>query len=168
MTSNDGYGGAGGGGYSGSGGGGAYGGGDYGSGGSGGASGGYGPPAYGPPAGGYPAPAGNNGLAIASLVLGILALLGVCLAGFGGLLGIVAIILGVLARKKVKLGQAGQGGLAIGGIVTGAIGLVLGVIVMIYFIWVVGIFTQNAEGMMACTTLPEDQQQQCIEDLING
>ncbi len=155
MSSNDGFGGTGG--Y---GGGGGYGDSGCGS---------YGPPGgYSSPAGGYPAPTQNNGMAIASLVLGIISLLGICAAGFGGLLGIVAIILGVLARRKVKLGQAGQGGLAIGGIVTGAIGVVLGIVVIVYVVWIANIFSQNAGDIMSCSSLPADQQEACVQSILEG
>ena len=59
-------------------------------------------------------PAGGKGLAVASLVCGIL----LCIPGVTGL---AAIVLGVLSLKK---GQAGKG-LAIAGIVLGTLGLLL-------------------------------------------
>ncbi|MCL2529554.1 MAG: DUF4190 domain-containing protein [Coriobacteriia bacterium] len=61
-----------------------------------------------------PPASATNGLAVASLICGI--------AGFcsGGLLSIVAIILGVLARKKPE-----QQGLALAGIILGIAALVL-------------------------------------------
>ncbi len=97
---------------------------------------GFGGPGYGPPPGGFTpaapyaqAPAsGSNGLAVAALVVGILSLLGLFCFGVPGLLlGIIAIVLGVLGIKKANTmpGQP-QKGLAIGGIVTGAIGLLVG------------------------------------------
>jgi hypothetical protein len=73
----------------------------------------------------------QNGLAIASLVCGVLSFL--C---FGPLSGIPAIILGFMAVSKNKADPARYGGrgLAIGGIVTGAINLVL---VVLYIIFVI-------------------------------
>ncbi|MGB4957668.1 MAG: DUF4190 domain-containing protein [Candidatus Saccharimonas sp.] len=65
----------------------------------------------------------GKGLAIASLVLGILAILTSIV--FGGILGIVAIILGAIALKK-RIAK----GMSIAGIVTGALG-VLGTITTI-------------------------------------
>ncbi|MEM7386475.1 MAG: DUF4190 domain-containing protein [Verrucomicrobiota bacterium] len=62
-------------------------------------------------------------LGIRSLVLGILSL------GCGFLTGIPAIILGILSINKGKVAGTGTPppkGLAIGGIVTGAIGLIFG------------------------------------------
>ena len=64
-----------------------------------------------------------KGLAVASLVLGILGLLTAFFGG--GLLGLVAVILGVLALGKIKRGEADGRGLALGGIITGALALLI-------------------------------------------
>lgn len=85
----------------------------------------------------YGAPArAPQGMAISSLVLGIIGLLLACVA-FGAVFGIVAVILGVVALGRVKRGVGGGRGLAIAGIVTGAIALLLGIIAGIYwgFVW---------------------------------
>jgi hypothetical protein len=93
---------------------------------------------------GGPAAAGQSQvLAIVSLVVGILSLL--CCAWF--VPGIVAIVLGFLARSKANSDPASYGGagLALGGIITGAISLVLGVIVVIlYFL---GFAASMMQGM---------------------
>ena len=66
----------------------------------------------------------RNGLGIAAVVLGVLALLtGLFL--IGGLLGLVAIVLGFLGRGRVKRGEADNGGMALAGIVLGVLGIVL-------------------------------------------
>ncbi len=77
-----------------------------------------------PPA---PAAAGKtSGLAIASLVLGIL---GICSYG---LLGALGLILGIVSLRKINRsqGQIGGKGLAIAGIATGAATLFLGFLLM--------------------------------------
>ncbi len=82
-------------------------------------------PAYQQTAGTYqqqPA-SGGNGLAIGSLVCGILAILTVLFPIVAIVLGIVAIVLGVQASKRGKDGKATAGK------VTGGIGIALGVIV---------------------------------------
>lgn len=96
---------------------------------------GYGQPGYGQP--GYGAPYGtpqgqgpSNGLGIAALVLGIAALL-TWFFLLGGVLGVVAIVLGVLGRKKASRGEATNGGVALAGIITGAIGVVLTILVVV-------------------------------------
>ena len=93
-----------------------------------------------PPAGGYPPPppmpyagqapppaAPRNGLGITALVLAIIGLL-ICwipFVGFFGLiLGIVAVILGIMGRGRVKRGEANNGGVALSGIVLGVFAII--------------------------------------------
>lgn len=89
---------------------------------------GYAQQPYGSPPPGSP----SNGMGVAALVLGIVGLF-TWFFLLGGLLGIVAVILGVLARKKASRGEATNGGIALGGIITGAISVVLAVVVGIFF-----------------------------------
>lgn len=67
----------------------------------------------------------SNGLGIAALVVGLVSLLAVLTIVGGIVLGLVAIVLGVLARGKVNKGEADNGGMAIAGIVLGAVSLLL-------------------------------------------
>ena len=104
-------------------------------------------PPPGPYGGGYPPPpmpysdyyAGapavmRNGLGVAALITGILGLFGSCSVVFGMLLGIVAIILGLVARGRVKRGQANNGGVATAGIILGALAVIVSIA------WVVWVF----------------------------
>ena len=94
--------------------------------------GGYPPPPQQPYYGGYqPQPTGpKNGLGIAALVIAILGLV-FCWTVIGGVvLGVVAVIIGILGRGRAKRGQATNGGVAIAGVVLG----VLAVIVSLAFI----------------------------------
>lgn len=92
--------------------------------------GGYVPP---PPSGGYMPSAGyatprTDGLAIASLVIGILSI--VCSAAcLGIILGPTAAIMGFIARQRISTsgGALGGGALAIVGLVLGIIGFVVSV-----------------------------------------
>jgi uncharacterized protein DUF4190 len=86
------------------------------------------PNPYAPPPPGYGygyapgyAPARQNGLAVASLVLGIL---GWALCGVGSIL---AIVLGVVARNQIRAsgGQEAGDGMAKAGIILGCVGLAL-------------------------------------------
>jgi lysylphosphatidylglycerol synthetase-like protein (DUF2156 family) len=74
-------------------------------------------------------------MAVAALILGIVALVFSFIPFLGAFvafpLGIVAIILGVLGRSRAKQGAAG-GGLAMGGIILGAVAL------LISMLWVIG------------------------------
>ena len=95
----------------------------------------------------YSAPAAGGGqsqtLAIVSLVLGILGLT-VCCGSF--VPSIVALVLGFMARSKASNDPAnfGGSGLAMGGIITGALGLVTGVIfIALYFLGVLATVMGN-------------------------
>lgn len=97
-------------------------------------------PAYGAPAPGYGVPAGygtptgygapgyptakRNGLGIAALVLGLLSI-PFGLIFVGGVMAVLAIIFGFLGRGRVKRGEADNPGVALAGIITGAIGLLV-------------------------------------------
>ncbi len=78
--------------------------------------------------GSNPAGAGlrpRNGLGVAALVLGILAVLTSWTVVGGCVLGVGAIVLGVLARGRARRAEATNGGVATAGIVTGVLGLLL-------------------------------------------
>jgi hypothetical protein len=77
-------------------------------------------------------PPQNDGKAIASLVLGILSLVG-C---FGALAGIPAIVLGFMSRRDIARsgGTMGGDGLALGGIITGILSTLLSVGLIIFYV----------------------------------
>jgi hypothetical protein len=80
-----------------------------------------------PPGGGAP----TSGKAIASLILGILSL-GLCCVWWLSIpLGVVAVILGVMAKGEADQGRAGGRGLALAGLILGAIGAALALILFI-------------------------------------
>ncbi|MBT2446949.1 DUF4190 domain-containing protein [Streptomyces sp. ISL-43] len=92
-------------------------------------------PAQPAPYGGYPGYPGyqghagyppyrpmSNGFGVTALVLGIIAVVS-CYLGL--LFGIPAVIFGVLGRGKAKRGEADNGGMALAGIITGSVGIVI-------------------------------------------
>lgn len=102
---------------------------------------GYGsPPAFPQPAQvgyGYGVvPPRNETLAIVALVLGLVGLPMLCLCGFGGLLGVGAIITGIIGRNRVLAapGTLTGDGMALAGIILGAITAVLGVGYIVFFV----------------------------------
>jgi Domain of unknown function (DUF4190) len=75
-------------------------------------------------------PAPRNGIGTAALVLGVIGFL-LAIIVLGGLLGIVAIILGIVGLSRVRRGEATNRGSAIAGIVLGALAVLLaGVLVV--------------------------------------
>jgi Domain of unknown function (DUF4190) len=82
------------------------------------------PGGYAPVAAGYAAPR-TDGLAIASLVIGIFAL--ICsFACLGLILGPTAAIMGFISRQRIGSsgGAVGGGGLALAGLILGVVGFV--------------------------------------------
>ncbi|GAA2226318.1 DUF4190 domain-containing protein [Streptomyces amakusaensis] len=91
-----------------------------------------------PPTGWQPPAAPSNGMGIAAMVLGILAICLLCVWGIPGIvLGIPAVVFGVLGRKRARRGEANNDGMALTGIILGTIGIVLGAVVVALMVWAV-------------------------------
>lgn len=74
----------------------------------------------------------RNGLGIAALVLGLLAVV-LSWTILGALvLGVLALIFGFLGRARVKRGEATNGGMSVAGIVLGIIGLLLAIGLLVF------------------------------------
>jgi Domain of unknown function (DUF4190) len=103
---------------------------------------GYGSP-YGYGYGYGPAPVSRptNGLAVASLVCGIIGLFSCTL-----LTGIPAIVMGIVARSQIRRsGGVQQGdGVALAGIITGAVATAIGVVIIGFYVVLFGIFATAA------------------------
>lgn len=113
---------------------------------------------YGQPAGyPYAAPIVKKapGLALAAMILGIVGVVTGFFV-FGALLGIAAIVLGVLSLKKVKEAGAGKG-FAITGIVTGAVAILFSLCMLFVYISVaqtaekcLEVGTEDGHGNVVC------------------
>jgi len=84
------------------------------------------PPGTTYPVSGYPVAAypvgptqNTNGMAIASLVVSIVGMVGLCAYGLGGYLGIVGAILGQVARRQIRERGENGDGLALAGVIIG-------------------------------------------------
>lgn len=75
-------------------------------------------------------------MGIASLVLGILGVF--CCGSF--VMSVLAVVFGVMGRKKAEQGLADNGSVATAGLVLGIVGIVVSVIAVIYW-FTVGIAT---------------------------
>ncbi|MFC9285872.1 DUF4190 domain-containing protein [Streptomyces sp. NPDC057052] len=72
-------------------------------------------------------PAPSNGMGTTAMVLGIVAAGGFCLWPVAIVVGVLALIFGLIGRGKADRGEATNPGQALAGIICGAAGLVLGV-----------------------------------------
>ncbi|WP_369135138.1 DUF4190 domain-containing protein [Modestobacter sp. I12A-02662] len=134
-------------------------------------SGQYGQPA---PYGGYGEPPRSTGLGIAALVLGILSLPGAFLVGVPGIvLGLIALVLGIVALRRVEARRADNRGMAITGVVTGALGLLLGVLGLLLGVLVLAgaVFFVRTTG--DCTTEfdqtgDQARHEQCLRESVEG
>jgi Tfp pilus assembly protein PilE len=97
-------------------------------------------------------PAKTSGLAIASLVCGIA---GFCTVGLGSIAGIILGVMG-LGRIRRSIGQVGGRGIAIAGIITSVVGLLLWIVVAVISVLVAGLgfatlqtAVEQAQGQMA-------------------
>ena len=75
-----------------------------------------------------PPPKPKNGMGVAALVFGILALLTCWVPVVGLVLGILAFIFGVIGRGRVRKMQATNGGVALTGLVLGVVSVLLNII----------------------------------------
>jgi len=76
----------------------------------------------------------SNGMGTAGLVLGIIAAVVFCLWPLAIVLGILAVIFGVIGRGKARRGEATNPGQALAGIICGAVGIGLGIAVLVFLI----------------------------------
>jgi hypothetical protein len=121
-----------------------------------------GQPPYGAPVYGAPAQAqSRNGFGVAALVLGVLSLVPI-----GGLLGIPGLVFGILGRKRVTRLEATNGGIALAGIITSVLGMLL---LAVYVTLAVVFFTSgDGQRYIDCMDAAHNDQfktQQCADQL---
>ena len=126
---------------------------------------GYGgpPPGYGggPPGyGGYGRQA-KNGMGIAALVLGIIGLLSSFFL-VGGLFGLLAVIFGVMGRGRAKRGEATNGGMALAGLILGALALAIALFVGV----IIAMFADDISSYADCVEQAQTQAEidKCARD----
>ncbi|MET9408216.1 DUF4190 domain-containing protein [Streptomyces sp. NPDC002935] len=79
-------------------------------------------------------PMPSNGMGTAGLVLGIITAVLFCVWPLAIVLGILAVIFGLIGRGKARRGEATNPGQALAGIICGAVGLVLAVALLVLII----------------------------------
>lgn len=109
----------------------------------------------------------TNGVALAAMILGILALLGLVFILPGFILGLIALILGIMGVRRANAiaGPGARRGMAITGIVTGAISLILSALMLIFGFSVAKQLVDDGV-FEACEQYQDDdeQLQACFED----
>jgi heme/copper-type cytochrome/quinol oxidase subunit 1 len=131
------------------------------------------PPGWAPPPPGEPLPPGappgwaayppgygtpkQNGFGVAALVLGILAVV-TSFFGIGIFFGVLAIVFGVLGRGKTKRGEADNGGLALAGIITGALGVLVAAVVIASIALLAN--NKDFKNLTDCLNSADTQQEQ--------
>jgi len=147
----------------------------------------YGPPQYGPPQygaqpaspyagpqfGGFGAPAygatPRNGMGIAALVLGALALVFSWTIVGGFLFGVLGVVFGFIHNGRVRRRQATAQGLGIAGLVLGIIGIVVAGILVIVGAWLFS--TSRGQNYLDCVNNANGNQQEiqrCIDRYLNN
>jgi hypothetical protein len=81
----------------------------------------------------------TNGMAVASMVVSVVAMVGLCGYGLGGYLGIVGGVLGHVARRQIReRGESGDG-MALAGQIMGwlatAIAVLATIAFVVFFVW---------------------------------
>jgi hypothetical protein len=114
---------------------------------------------------GAPTMAPRNGLGVAALVLAIIALVASCSVIGGLVLGITAVILGFMGRGRVSRGEANNGGIAMTGIVLGALAVIIsGAFIAMYF----GVFNKyGGRELVSCVQEAggdNNRVQQCMDE----
>jgi hypothetical protein len=92
------------------------------------------------PYGGYtPPPSQSSGMAIASMILGILSIPLMSAYCFGVLPAILAVVLGHVARGKARRNEAGGAGMALAGVICGYISIALVFALVLLFMVALGL-----------------------------
>jgi hypothetical protein len=127
------------------------------------------PPQYGQP---YQQPYGQpyppakqglpQGLAVGALIVGIIAVLGSWIPVAGGIIGLVAVILGIVAWRRASTGRGAGMAMAITGAILGLVAIVISVIATVFAIW---FFTHTRECFDA--NLTDAQRTSCFDNAFN-
>jgi hypothetical protein len=76
----------------------------------------------------------NNGMGVAALVLGIVGLVLSWTVIGGVVLGILALVFGLIGRGRVRRREADNGGQAVAGVTLGSIAIVLGIVFLFVYL----------------------------------
>ncbi|MGY1454188.1 DUF4190 domain-containing protein [Streptomyces sp. SS8] len=124
----------------------------------------YGEPAPEPPPPEPPARP-RDGMGVAALVLGLIALVMFWTALLGVVLGVLAIVFGVVGHRRVKRGEATNGWMALTGAITGFLGLALSTAVIAAAVAFLN--SDEVDDFRDCMRNADTsaESQECVDDL---
>ncbi|MDQ0988585.1 DUF4190 domain-containing protein [Streptomyces sp. V2I9] len=113
------------------------------------------------------APVRTNGFAVAALVLGLIACLFFWTIVGGLLLGLLAVVLGVIAALRTRQGRAPRRGMAIAGTAFGVLGLIGSAIILVLAVSVLD--SREFRNFESCVDKADSRaaEDRCSEDLID-
>src|SRR3954469_8670145 len=127
------------------------------------------PPPYGAPPGqpapyasdpyGRPAGPPRNGMGTAALILGIVAIPGILTVVLGILLGLLALIFGIIGRKRYSRREATNGGAAMAGAILGGFALAVSIILVAVGATFFAKHKSDIEKLRDCINNAQTQQQ---------
>lgn len=91
-----------------------------------------------------------NGMAAASLVLGIIGVVFTCCYGVGAVFGVIALAFGIISFQNIKKSQEAQkgGNMSVAGIILGIIAILIGVLIVAFIIANRGMFAEYMQKSM--------------------
>ena len=104
----------------------------------------------------------SAGLAVAAMIVGIVSIFpGCCLSYYGMIvIGIVAIVLGVMARSAAASGRGSGMGMALTGLITGGIGFAIGLVFLLLVLIGGPAMQSKVNSWIKQAQLQQQQQQQ--------
>ncbi len=112
------------------------------------------------PAPSNPVPPQTSGLAVAALVVGVVSILfAVFLFPLGLIGGVIGLVLGFVARGKIKRGEGAGAGLALGGIITSLLAVLIAIV---WGVLLVNVFQEVVDCLDP--DLTEEEATQCVND----
>jgi hypothetical protein len=112
----------------------------------------------------------TDGVAIAALVVGILAILMSWIPVLGAIVGVTALVLGLVGRSRINKSGAGGKGMAVTGIATGAVAIVINLAILAFLVVAGEDFFEEFGSYVECVEETGDEefcQQQLEEGLFD-
>jgi hypothetical protein len=109
----------------------------------------------------------TDGVAVAALIVGILAILVSWIPVLGAIGGIVALVLGLVGRSRIKKRGARGNGMAVTGIATGAVAIAINIAILAFFVIAGGDFFDEVSTYVECVEETGDEEE-CQRRLNEG